>query len=247
LSNRIQGQMKINILFFLASALLYSEEYPYRDIHTPPFVLDQGVRIVVSSPPRTGSTLVYNILQYLFEDRSCVFSDVGKRVQKMHTLRPLFKEDLKHVHLFCTMRNPLTQFSSLLRLGKTSETRSCFKRCLKENFHFFRHSRRFPHFSFLVYETFEENFSPIFAAIEREFSIQIGKEERMRIEKHFSKESLSAIADSMETFEESDPITGIHGMHIASCTSLKKQKEFERLSKPLIHALDRIKSIPDDL
>jgi hypothetical protein len=97
------------------------------------------------------------------------------------------------------------------------------------------------------YETFEENFSPIFAAIEREFSIQIGKEERMRIEKHFSKESLSAIADSMETFEESDPITGIHGMHIASCTSLKKQKEFERLSKPLIHALDRIKSIPDDL
>jgi hypothetical protein len=242
--------MKKNFLLFLLYCWIGAEEliYPYREIHTPLFSLAPEVSIIVSSPPRTGSTLVYNILQYLFEDRSCEFSNQGKRVKKTHTLRPLLKENrsLDQTYIFCPLRDPLSQFSSLLRVGKipNDDLQKHFKHCLKESFYFLRHFRTFPHFSFLIYETFEADFSPIFNAIEKEFSIQIKEKERELIRIFFSKEALSSIAKSMNTFEEADPITGIHGLHISSFAdsfSLKNDKELERLSKPLIHTLNRLR------
>jgi len=244
--------MKFFLLFFLTYSLLRGEElrYPYRDIHAPLFALAPGVRIVVSSPPRTGSTLVYNILQYLFEDRSCLFSDQGKRVKKMHTLRPLLKEKetLHQLYLFCPLRDPMSQFASLLRIGKVpcgdfQKVEKKFKHYLKESFHFLRHGRRFPHFSLLLYETFGKDFSSIFCAIEKEFCIEIEEKDRDHIRSIFSKEALKIIADGMDTFEEADPITGIHGLHISSASTywpLKEHKEFERLSKPLTRALHRL-------
>jgi hypothetical protein len=219
--------------------------YPYRDIHSPPFVLDSNIEIVVCSPPRTGSTLVYNILQYLFEDRSCLFSDPSKRVKKVHNIQPFLKgkTNLQHVYFFCPLRDPLAQFASLVRIGKVSSHRKAFQHCLKESFSFLRYFRKFPHFSFLLYENFEADFSSIFVAVEKAFSIHIEEKERECIGSYFSKKALGSIADSMHSFEEVDPITGIHGMHIslyAPYISPQERKEFEHLSKPLRHTLSRL-------
>lgn len=159
------------------------------------------------SPPRTGSTLIYNILQYLFEDRS--FATIGPpaRVQKGHT-PPYHSNSV----IISTIRHPIQAYASAWKaVIKPSLEDLAFSYCL-----FMEFCQKNPYITVLKYESFMKDWNVIFDGIELAFSITIPEEEKLRLEELFSLENMKKIAERYNNFSTYDDFTHIHGNHITN-------------------------------
>ncbi len=103
------------------------KRYVFRDIHTPVLKLDSKRRVVVCSPPRCGSTLVYMVLQYLFEKKLEVWNKTNKKVIKLHDFKKCKKFCKKHKEtlIVVPIRNPVDSLFSyvIATKGPYSEVR----------------------------------------------------------------------------------------------------------------------------
>ena len=192
-----------HFLLFFCFTFLYSESYPYRDISCPIIKLDEGANIYIITPMRTGSTLIFNIIKYLFEDKRV---EINKgRVKKRHA--PINNYTHKEI-IFTCIRNPLSILASLKNVGLEMSIIDPIK----------SHELTRKNCGKLVvfkYEEFQNNnFEYIFNILESNLNIQICKKEKDFIEKNFNLLKMKEIQNRYNKFSKHDRITHIHGNHI---------------------------------
>ena len=105
-----------NLCFFCLFLTKCFCSYPYRDIRRPIIKLYDNSQIFSLSTRRSGSTLIYNILNYLFEDKSYLYNHRNRkyriRVKKSYKLKTNTFIPGQTVYIFQTIREPLNILAS---------------------------------------------------------------------------------------------------------------------------------------
>jgi ribosome-associated translation inhibitor RaiA len=165
--------------------------------------------IILFSPIRTGSTLVYNILRELFP---------SNRTIKMHHYLNIFTEKHK---IIVTYRNPVASYvSHLLRyMDSTEITKEKIDEYFKEYTdngweHLFK-AKNQKHILLLKYEDFYNNFDVIFDKLEKYMKVIITNESRNLLKKKYSRKSVKQFQSQYNGFSQYDKVTHIHGNHIS--------------------------------
>ncbi|MBX9839653.1 MAG: glycosyltransferase family 77 protein [Silvanigrellaceae bacterium] len=184
-------------------------------------------QIIVFSAPRTGSSLIFNVLKYFFENKNSISLDH----RQYHPSRKVFKThhtkyfDLcdKNTTLFIVpVRNPFDAALSHSRIGGGAllpdEERAqalINKQC--DRF-FYAKNKKKEGFNviFLRYEHFENNIKYLLHQIENIFSISIDEIDKKNILFGYSKENIAQAIKSLTGFQEFLPLSGFHGNHLAS-------------------------------
>ena len=220
-------------LLFFSSKALFAENnsfyadssfyYPFRDISDPIIKDKRFERIIVLSGLRVGSTLMFMILQYLFEDTLEDHESFNKKVTKAHGIGNKQLSILQHPNTYVVVptRNPIDSFCSLVKaLQKfTSEEAlllvdselKLYKE-LKKTLQQLDNNRVLK----FKYEEFNENFLNIFKELEDRFQLKISDDEKAKINTLFSKESVRNYFKEFTEFSERNHILGVHGHHISS-------------------------------
>ena len=179
----------------------------------------QKTKVIQFSPGRTGSTLVWQILEQL-----------GFDVIKTHT------HSLENVPVVTTYRDPRDVFCSFYRISHNipneSEMRADlrfpgFRRGISRKLGAIRYVRS--NFSelaiqlksgiatcYLRYESFIENHDYIFEELENFFGCKISGEIREKIHEGTNIKANKARSEKFNTFSDYDPNTHIHGRHVGS-------------------------------
>lgn len=199
---------------FLLSTCFCHCDYPYRNIHEPIIQLDNDIQVIQIAGPRTGSTLIFNVLNYLFEDKNYDWESAGEmRVRKKHSFHRWSRLNKKHLYLIQTIRDPLNIIVSQYLKDKTVKLRtydpmSMIHRIKKLNRHTFKHL-------VLRYEDFDhDNFTYIFTKLEEFFHVTIPAKEKNKIQEMFCLKAMKKISDKQGDFSSIDPYTQVHGNHI---------------------------------
>lgn len=181
--------------------------------------------IIVFSAPRTGSSFVYNVFRYLFEDDSKLFShhyvfNQDRSVLKTHRSYEILSVEEKNVLYVFIMRHPYD--------GSISNHRICpfeFKDqqwFAEELAHRHRNALWLSekleaegcNVQRLKYEDFADNPDYLFDFIENHFVLSIAAEDKELIRKGYSKQNVYACTQHFADFTGSLPISGFHGRHI---------------------------------
>lgn len=160
--------------------------------------------IFVYSPPRTGSTYIWQILSALF----------GKKIGKSHVF-PIHPE--KYI-VIATLRHPIDTICSWMRVHHVPFEYQGVERFYPE---FQKHwnkmdeSKTLSNFHCLRYELFQSNPNYLFHELERIFHIVIPTALRTSMAEKFSKEENRKIAKTIPKFSLFDPTSYIHGEHVS--------------------------------
>jgi hypothetical protein len=165
-----------------------------------------GKTIVQFGPPRSGSTLVYNILRDVFPK---------KYIEKRHTYR---HNDLK-VPVVVTYRHPLDCIASSIQRYELTPTDEVIEQQISE----FEENgiwdvlaiKDNPNVLMLRYEEFVYDFEVIFNGIEKFFDIKIPLETRNVLTGRYQIEAVETIVEKMGTWAKYDKRTYWHGKHIS--------------------------------
>jgi len=211
----------INSFFYADQPYLYT-----RSLSNAPIKLKENERIIVYSPFRTGSTLVYNILNYLCEDQTVNSSArLSKRVIKAHHPQheryfKLIKDHGHFGYVFVTIRNPVEAALSYCNLmdicerGKALEAINLIKRQYELLKEFTLQHEGHLGVTVLRYEECNDHLEIILGEIERVFSCKISTEDRKEILRLFNRERMKGISDSLGSWKSFDPETELRGGHV---------------------------------
>jgi len=160
-------------------------------------------RIIQFGPGRTGTTLIWQILNLLFNnvEKSHVFVD-DPDAYHVVTYRDFRDALLSHMRVVSEEVNPINIDLSY---------RGHYQKILLEldkytNVHYKT--------LYLKYELFYNDYDYIFNKLEIFLDIQIPKEKRDKITKYVSIEQNKKRQEKFNSFSEHDPNTHIHGEHI---------------------------------
>lgn len=248
-----------NALFFLAffSALWsgdesidIQEQYHYR---TQQYPTNDYQKILVFSPSRTGSTLVFNVLKFLFENSDCLDENAwigGKKfiVGKTHHLG-YFEPSCM---IFCTIRNPEDTCFSRYRVMNPGKFKKLNQKALDiavrdyiTQMHWVQSlvKGNLPNVVLLKYEEFDSNLNFIFDEVENKLGIEISEFDKTLMEEAFSKKNVAKSTKKLNEFKNYDGVTLFHGAHIEGDEFTKEQKEFvyEEIRKRLSGKCDFLK------
>jgi hypothetical protein len=164
-------------------------------------------KIIQFSPPRTGSTLVYNLLRELFPLRSvrkthkCFVCDPGDKVVVTH-------------------RHPLDAIaSSILRYNakpSLREFQSQIENHFLESLSGIVELKGRENVLFLRYEKLYENYDYIFDEMAAFFRVEIPLEVRRGLSDRYSIPSVEKISSQFSQFSQFDAETHFHGKHISA-------------------------------
>ena len=219
------------ILFFVGSSfLVYSEEI--FDVETLPFFRSQQYstnpyqKIVVFSAARTGSSLVYNILRYLFEEEKnlrCPHDqlDPAYLVLKTHHYWPQNKKSNENVLYIVPLRNPINACISFFKfqndpnidIKKFASTELRHHKIILQTAEILKSSGK--SVAFVRYEDFENNLDYLISFIEQQLHISISETDKIIIKEGYKKENVCASIMHLKNFNECLPISGFHGNHIS--------------------------------
>ena len=165
----------------------------------------KGTTIIQFGPPRSGTTLIYNILKDIFTDQF---------VETRH----YYRESDRKFPTIVTYRNPLDSISSsILRYGLEPTNEVIEKQILE----FERNGiwkvleiRNNKNVLMLKYENFFDNYDVIFNSFERFFNTIISDKLRKVIKERYNIESVEKIIQNMKSYKEIDKKTLYHGKHI---------------------------------
>jgi len=168
--------------------------------------------IVMCGVPRSGSTLVWQILQAVFP---------GQKIPKTHPGMWEANESIVVV----SIRNPYDITASLLRVRLNREGRKKpnwrdIKTVLRRNaqsFNCLKDVLLGPHAPILRYEDFYNDYSLIYIMIERMFDVVVSFRDRKKINGRFSLARNRSRAGALKDFNEIDK-DQIHGNHIGHVT-----------------------------
>lgn len=177
-------------------------------------------KIVQFGPHRTGTTLVYNVLRYLFEDDSCMkingFCNFKNKVIKTHVTH--YFQNWKDEIYFVTIRNPIdTIYSHYFHHHYTDAKNSIPEytaAIMKEYKEIDILQKLGKQVVLLKYEEFSKDIDVIFSSIEKAFSITIDENDKNHLRTTLSKESVLAYSNQIAKFNNWDRVTHIHGSHI---------------------------------
>jgi hypothetical protein len=226
--------MKIFIYLSLCISLLFSTKkifsdtqlsYPFREISKPLIKDDKIEKIIIYSAPRTGSTLLYLLFQYIFEDQlGSHMKTSNKKVIKTHSLN----ENLENLlcnpknYLVIPVRNPIDSLASQIKISNNF-THDGVINILKLSAFFQskivdKIESDPKNLLIIKYEKFNNDFNEVFNAIESTFHVKIEESEKQKMSEIFSKESIKKFCQNLDSFKEYDDITGLHGNHISKDT-----------------------------
>lgn len=215
-------------IFFIFFSTLYAE---YLDVdklflqRSQRYSLKDADKIIVFSAKRTGSTLLYNILHFLFEKDGKLESPhypftAGKRVLKSHSFEEIKIFKNERVFYMITVRNPLEALISELRVlttqGKSMED-FVHKGLLqhKRYLMFYEHMNRIHQRAALVkYEEFDDDVEKLIRYVEAIFSIKVDSNDVELIKKGYAKENVLLSIENLKDFDKCREISGFHGRHI---------------------------------
>lgn len=167
-----------------------------------PFVLVQY------SPPRSGSTLVFNIMRELFP---------AKKIFKVHTFRSMCNE----MKVVVTYRHPLDCIASSIIRYKKEPTEEELKRQIKmfneQGLLDLLKIRDMPNILMLKYEDYVNNFDYIFNHFEKFFNITIPEEKKVEITAKYKIDNVEKMLKDQkgDSFADIDKKTQLHANHIS--------------------------------
>ena len=193
--------------------------------------------LIQFSPIRSGSTLVFNILQFL-----------GKKSNKEHD-KYIFKNDNKYI---VTIRHPYNSIiSSIMRYDKEINIKNIkeqIKKYLEQGGnHIANKDLNTSNHCILIYEKFYNDLDYILDSFELFFNEKYSDDIRNIIKTKFSIENIKKITEKYESFAEYDSLTKWHGKHISSYngetdfnTILNKEEiDILKNNKPLTKIIDK--------
>ncbi|MEJ2701034.1 MAG: hypothetical protein P8Z79_01185 [Sedimentisphaerales bacterium] len=162
--------------------------------------------IVQFGPPRSGSTVIYNILREVFPK---------KTIKKRHRYSP--KDSIWPIVV--SYRHPLDCIASRIQCCNQSPT----DEVLEEQIISFDESgiwdvlkiRNQANVLMLRYEDFVYDYNLIYDQIERHFRISISQEKRNAITSRYQIKAVEKLIGDKTSFDEYDPVTQLHGKHIS--------------------------------
>lgn len=162
--------------------------------------------ILQFSLPRSGSTLVYNILRELYPRH---------RIEKCHTLD---RRNLEST-IVATYRNPADIVASLLLVSNSSVTDANIREqsilLNRQGIWDLLTIRNRSNMLLLRYEDFFDDFDVLFNNIENHFQIRISSEKRKELSTKYNRESVQAMTERYGDFSQYDSETQFHGRHIS--------------------------------
>ena len=182
--------------------------------------MDNFDEVILCTIPRTGSTLIYRILRYIFKD---------KNIKKSHSFEKYFDHKGPFV---MTYRDPIDILCSFWRIdakqGKWENNEisdlEAVRLCARVLFEYSRfndfvlkqivlddNSRNL---LFLRYEDFWDNYDIIYDKLSSFFDIEISSDKRKELTDKCSMKSVLEIQKKYKDFSEVDKETAIHGDHI---------------------------------
>ncbi len=222
--------LKFILLFSLFLVPLYSTEY--LDINdqianrTQQYPTGKYTKLVVFSPMRTGSTLLFNVLRFLFEDIRAINQSTFEKnvphskVGKTHAKFP----PNKNLFVFIPVRNPIDACYSKWRIQSKNKHNYQVNEIeldsiVRDYIHELKGAElmgtsHYPNAMCLRYEYFVDNFDYLFNVIEKTFSIKIDVRDKNLIKRVLSKENVTANTNKYNSFNNYSQITHFHGEHI---------------------------------
>lgn len=181
-------------------------------------------KIILVTPTRTGSTLAYNILRYLFEDQNHLntsgFENREHIVMKSHR----FKVELDHIEsgemtiYFVTVRHPVDAIMSRFRLRKKEPTIKDVQMAIQEDLAIWKSIddliAKKQNVILLKFEDFCNNFDNIFNIIEKEFSIIIDDKDKILLKDVLCMDNVKKYITQFSSFREYNKENHFHGDHI---------------------------------
>lgn len=182
-------------------------------------------RIVIFTPPRTGSSLVYNIFRFLFEDESKLLSnhnefDLDRNVLRTHRFMDIELLENKNSLYIFNLRNISQTCISHYRIlsEKISDVKEFAKRIVYRHYNYLSFYEKMEKQAIplikLRYADFVEDIEVIFDAIEYYFDMRIDPKDKELMIKGFSKENIFYCIQDLKDFSKYLPISGFHGRHV---------------------------------
>ena len=176
----------------------------------PPIARALKHHIVVQfSPPRTGSTLVYNILREIFFFR--------RFVKKRHKFRDSYLA--WGWPLVITYRHPLDCVASAIFCSGHQPEDQILDEKIAEldqrGIWDLPRIKDHPRVLLLRYEEFQRDYDRIYTELERFFKIHISTQRRHRLNAKYGLPAIEKKIADKASFEEYDAVTLYHGRHIS--------------------------------
>ena len=164
-----------------------------------------GKTIIQFGPPRSGTTLIYNILKDVFPNKS---------VETKH----YYRNKDKRFPTIVTYRNPLDSITSSILRYKKKPTKDVIKQQISE---FEKNGiwsvleiRDNKNVLMLKYEDFVNNFDYIYNKLEIFFNVNISNDKKNLIKKNYNITAVEKMTSYMKSYEEQDKKNLFHGDHI---------------------------------
>lgn len=211
--------------------------------------------ITLYSPHRTGSTVVYNVLRYLFEDDDIMDilgyyfrkkkNLLANKVCKTHFFWPCEQDN---TCIVSTIRHPLDTIVSRMRISPKDRSDQAINKLIRDYFTSWTNIRRLQSYGkkviVLQYEDFEDNLDAIFSRLEEQLSINIEEQDKANLKNALSRENVQDYIQKFSSFSKKD-ITHLHGNHIESDNSpyFNKEEARQRVAKLLIPYKKRVQEV----
>ncbi len=239
------------LLFLLAAASACCDE-DFIDLRTfikertQQYPLNVCNKIYLNTPPRTGSTLVYNVLRFLFEndDHKPWDGNFWNLIVKSHG-DPFLRSDVIYI---TTIRDPVEACLSQYRVYCSQKKKILPIEVLYQIVH--EQLRSFKHLEKLVsnkmrliileYEEIVDDLRFLFSILESKFNITIDPRDKDFLQRALSKENVIKNAEKMGAFASVDDFSLIHGSHIDRGEQSKDLQELIR-----IEILERLSDQPN--
>lgn len=175
--------------------------------HTKNFLIPP---IVQFGPPRTGSTLLWNILRTV-----CL----SQNVEKSHSLSVFQKSIFCKSQIVVSIRNPIDSISSSIQRFETTPTIEIIENQLD----MFEQNgiwdvisiKNRPKVLILKYEKFAHDWTYMFSELERFLELTIKEETKEACIAEYNIDSVEKKARSLGAFANYDKVNHIHGKHIS--------------------------------
>ena len=182
-------------------------------------------KIVIYSATRTGSSLVYNVFRFLFQNEASLSSrhdkfNLASSVLKTHNHKKLGVLRNHNVLYVVPIRDPLQASISMYRIypRQTRDTQNYCKSLIDRQLIHLTIAEKLQGAGrdvvFLRYEDFENNVDYLIDFIENYFSISVFPLDKDRMKKGYDKENVYASTKNIPDFMNYLPISGFHGNHV---------------------------------
>ena len=195
--------------------------------------------IIIFSPPRTGSTLVYNIFKSVFTDKV-----ITKTHDFVYNINDLFVITIRHPYnciLSILMCNEVTTEPVNNNNNLTNATNNFMKCGGKDYINNITNILTCKNIIVLNYDNFVHNYDYIFQIIENKIGMTISNSQKIKIYDKNNITSVNNLTNQFNSFNEYCSDTQYHGKHISKYEGMTDYTQI--LSKSQIEFLNNMNEL----